>query len=235
VQTRIKNRSPATRAVRARPDGDEHGTPDVPETPKLHVIRAAAAKCKACPLYRNATQTVFGEGSDTARVLLLGEQPGDQEDVEGRPFVGPAGRLLDRALEEAGLPRDDCYVTNVVKHFKWEPRGKRRIHKKPSARDIASCRPWLEAELSLIRPAVVVCLGATATQFVFGRDARIEPLRGRVVRSGVCPATVVTVHPSSLLRQPDEESRKREFERFVSDLRVATKRAGSKVSGAAAA
>jgi len=158
-------------------------------------------------------------------MLMIGEQPGDYEDVAGKPFVGPAGKILDRALEEAGINRDEVYVTNAVKHFKWEPRGKRRIHQKPSSRDIAACRPWLEAELRLVEPKLVVCLGSTAGQTVFGPSFRVTKERGKVLSSRLAPKVVATVHPSSLLRQPDEESRDREYARFVADLRVAMKAA----------
>src|SRR5207253_7689907 len=177
---------------------------------------------------KRATQTVFGEGPKDARLMLLGEQPGDQEDVAGKPFVGPAGRLLDRALEEAGIKRDDVYVTNAVKHFKWEPRGKRRIHQKPNSREIAACRPWLEAELRLVKPKLVVLLGATAGQAIFGPSFRVTRERGKLLSSKFAPRVVATVHPSSLLRQPDEESREREYKNFVSDLRVALKAAAEK-------
>jgi DNA polymerase len=152
---------------------------------------------------------------------LIGEQPGDSEDLSGKPFVGPAGKIMDRALEEAGIERKEVYVTNVVKHFKWEPRGKRRIHQKPSARDIAACRPWLEAELRLVRPSIVVCLGATAAQTLFGPAFRVTRDRGKVLSSPLAAKVVATVHPSSLLRQPDPESREREYKSFVADLRVA--------------
>jgi DNA polymerase len=156
---------------------------------------------------------------------MIGEQPGDYEDVAGKPFVGPAGKILDRALEEAGINRDEVYVTNAVKHFKWEPRGKRRIHQKPSSRDIAACRPWLEAELRLVEPKLVVCLGSTAGQTIFGPSFRVTKERGRVLSSRLAPKVMATVHPSSLLRQPDEESREREYARFLADLRVAVKTA----------
>jgi DNA polymerase len=156
---------------------------------------------------------------------MIGEQPGDYEDVAGKPFVGPAGKILDRALEEAGINRDEVYVTNAVKHFKWEPRGKRRIHQKPSSRDIAACRPWLEAELRLVEPKLVVCLGSTAGQTIFGPSFRVTKERGKVLSSDLAPKVVATVHPSSLLRQPDEESREREYARFVTDLRIAMKAA----------
>ena len=155
--------------------------------------------------------------------MLLGEQPGDQEDVAGKPFVGPAGKLLDRALEEAGIKRNEVYVTNTVKHFKWEPRGKRRLHQKPNSREIAACRPWLEAELRLVRPKLLVCLGATAAQSIFGPSFRVTRKRGKVFETEVAAKVMATVHPSSLLRQPDEESREREYASFVADLRVALK------------
>jgi DNA polymerase len=186
-------------------------------------LREAALRCTACPLYKNATQTVFGEGPKRAAIMLLGEQPGDQEDLSGKPFIGPAGQILNRALEEAGVDRNSVYVTNTVKHFKWEPRGKRRIHQKPSSRDIAACRPWLEAELRVVRPNVLVCLGSTAAQALFGSSFRVTRERGKVLESELARRVVATVHPSSLLRQLDEESRAREYARFVQDLRVAAK------------
>jgi len=202
----------------------------VPETSSLKELREAARHCTACPLYKTATQTVFGEGPKNAALMLIGEQPGDYEDVAGKPFVGPAGKIMNRALEDAGIDRKQVYVTNAVKHFKWEPRGKRRIHKKPNSREIAACRPWLEAELRLVRPKVVVCLGATAAQTIFGPAFRVTRERGKVLRSGLAPncQVVATVHPSSLLRQPDEESREREYAAFVADLNVALKAAGEK-------
>ena len=192
-----------------------------PESTSLRTLASAAKRCTACPLYKNATQTVFGEGPKDARMMLVGEQPGDYEDVKGEPFVGPAGKLLDRALEEAGINRAEVYVTNAIKHFKWEPRGKRRIHQKPGSRDIAACRPWLESELRAIKPDVLVCLGSTAGQTIFGPQFRVTKQRGRIMHSEFAPKTVATVHPSSLLRAPDEETRAREYEKFVSDLRVA--------------
>jgi DNA polymerase len=194
-----------------------------PETSSLTTLKNAAKACTACPLFKRATQTVFGEGPKGATLILLGEQPGDQEDVAGKPFVGPAGRILDRALEEAGINRAEVYVTNTVKHFKWEPRGKRRIHKKPNSREIAACRPWLEAELRVVRPRILVCLGATAAQAVFGPAFRVTRDRGKVLKSELASKVVATVHPSSLLRQPDEESREREYKHFVADLRAALK------------
>jgi uracil-DNA glycosylase family protein len=195
----------------------------VPDTKSLGTVAAAAKTCTACPLYKNATHTVFGEGPKRAIIVMIGEQPGDYEDVAGKPFVGPAGKVLDRGLEDAGINRDEVYVTNAVKHFKWEPRGKRRIHQKPSARDIAACRPWLEAELRLIEPKLVVCLGSTAAQTIFGPSFRVTKQRGHVLESSFAKKVVATVHPSSLLRQPDEASREREYKNFVADLRVALK------------
>ena len=196
-----------------------------PETSSLTEVRKAASNCTACHLYKRATQTVFGEGPKRAPIMLMGEQPGDFEDVAGKPFVGPAGKILDRALAEAGINRDEVYVTNAVKHFKWEPRGKRRIHRKPNSREIAACRPWLEAELRLIKPKLLVCLGSTAGQTIFGPSFRVTRERGKVLSSKLAPKVVTTVHPSSLLRQPDEMSRDREYARFVVDLRVALKAA----------
>jgi uracil-DNA glycosylase len=190
----------------------------------LASLRTEAAKCRACPLWKRGTQTVFGEGSARASVMLVGEQPGHEEDLAGRPFVGPAGRLLDRALVEAGIDRKAVYVTNVVKHFKWEPRGKRRIHAKPNASEIAACRPWLDAELELIRPEVVVCLGATAAQALLGRQFRVSVDRGKFVPSSLAPHVLATVHPSAILRAPDDEARHAEMKRFVADLRVAASR-----------
>ncbi len=187
----------------------------------LRALRAEARHCESCPLYRNATQTVFGEGPVTARILLVGEQPGNDEDLAGAPFVGPAGRVLDQALAAAGIARDDVYVTNVVKHFKWVPKGKRRIHKRPTAREIVACTPWLEREVALVRPEVIVCLGATAAQALLGRTFRVTKQRGEVLRSRLAERTIATVHPSSILRQRSAEDRRREMARLVDDLRVA--------------
>jgi len=198
-----------------------------PDTTSWSAVREAAKDCEACHLYKRATQTVFGEGPKGAVMMLVGEQPGDYEDVAGKPFVGPAGKIMDQALEQAGIDRNEVYVTNAVKHFKWEPRGKRRIHQKPNSREIAACRPWLEAELRLVKPRLLVCLGATAAQAVFGPSFRVTRERGKVLSSKLAPRALATVHPSSLLRQPDEESRQREYERFVVDLRAA-RRAASK-------
>jgi uracil-DNA glycosylase family protein len=191
----------------------------IPDRPTLPKVRAAAKDCKACDLWRLGTQTVFGEGSRTARVMLVGEQPGDQEDLAGRPFVGPAGRELDKALAEAGFERSEIYVTNVVKHFKWEPRGKRRIHKKPNATEMSACRPWLETEIALVKPRALVCLGATAAQALLGREFKVSERRGERVDSPLAPVVSATVHPSSILRAPDDKSRKEERRRFVQDLR----------------
>ena len=193
--------------------------PLIPPTTSLDELRQAAACCTACDLYKNATHTVFGEGESGARVMLVGEQPGDREDLAGDPFVGPAGRILDEGLEAAGVDRRDAYVTNVVKHFKWEARGKRRIHKKPNALEIAACRPWLDAEVEAVGPELVVCLGATAAQALLGRDFRITKQRGQFFEGLLGPTVTATVHPSSILRAPDEQARRTEFEAFVADLR----------------
>jgi uracil-DNA glycosylase len=192
----------------------------VPPKRELPVLREAAKGCHGCTLYCNATQTVFGDGPTDAAVMFVGEQPGDQEDRAGRPFVGPSGQLLDEALREAGVPRDECYVTNAVKHFKFEPRGKRRIHSKPSAREVAACRPWLEAEIQVVRPTMIVCLGATAAQSLLGRDFRVTQHRGEVLKSDWAPAMLATVHPSSLLRVPDPEMRREARRQFVEDMKV---------------
>jgi DNA polymerase len=189
--------------------------------PSISALRDAAAGCTNCHLYRNATQTVFGEGPEQARVMLVGEQPGDAEDLAGHPFVGPAGKLLDRCLVEAGIDRDQTYVTNVVKHFKWVPRGPRRIHSKPGAVEIEACFPWLEAEISVVAPEIVIALGATAAQALFGKAFRVTRDRGRFVPFGLAPHALATVHPSALLRAPDEETRRQEIRRFVEDLRQA--------------
>jgi len=196
-------------------------TPFLPATPErtLADLRDAAAHCEGCDLYLAATQTVFGEGPPRAQVVFVGEQPGDSEDLTGRPFVGPAGRLLDQALEQAGIDRAGVYVTNVVKHFKWEPRGKRRIHKKPNAGEVAACRPWLDAEIALVQPQALVCLGATAAQALLGRQFKVTAHRGELVASPLAPVVMATVHPSSLLRERDDETRHREIGRFVDDLR----------------
>src|SRR6185312_2910108 len=191
----------------------------MPEKRTLPSLREAATVCKGCDLWKSGTQTVFGEGNPRARVFMVGEQPGDKEDIQGRPFVGPAGAVLDKALQAAGIDRDDVYVTNIVKHFKWEQRGKRRIHKKPSALEISACRPWLDAEIEVARPEVVVLLGASAAQGLLGRDFRVSQQRGQWVRSGIAPVVMATVHPSSILRAPDDESRHEEMRKFVADLK----------------
>jgi DNA polymerase len=194
-----------------------------PQAESLDDLRARAKHCKACDLWRNATQTVFGEGSEHPKIMFVGEQPGDQEDSQGRPFVGPAGKLLDSALEEAGIDREKIYITNAVKHFKWEPRGKRRIHKKPSGSEIAACRPWLDAETAALQPEVIVCLGATAAQALLGRDFRVTQHRGELMKSSLAPFITATVHPSSILRATDEETRHTEMQSFIADLKKLTK------------
>jgi uracil-DNA glycosylase len=194
--------------------------PLIPSHPTLEKLREAAAGCRACDLWKHGTQTVFGEGSRRAKVMFVGEQPGDQEDLQGRPFVGPAGRVLDKALEIAGIDRNDVYVTNAVKHFKWEPRGKRRIHKKPRQLEIAACRPWLEAEIAVTSPEVVVCLGATAAQSLLGPKFKVTERRGKAIPSTLAPFLVATVHPSSILRAPDEEARQEAMTAFIDDMRM---------------
>jgi DNA polymerase len=192
----------------------------VPADPTLESLREAAAGCRACPLWETGTQTVFGEGPADASVMFVGEQPGDQEDKQGRPFVGPAGRVLDDALARAGIPRDETYVTNAVKHFKWVARGKRRIHAKPTWTEQVACRPWVEAEIALVRPRVLVCLGATAAQSLLGKQFRVTKERGTWVDSDLAERVTATIHPSSILRQQDEESRGREMDAFVHDLEM---------------
>ena len=194
----------------------------IPPRPTLPALREIAAGCKACPLWRTGTQTVFGEGLKKADLMLVGEQPGDKEDLAGKPFVGPAGRLLDRGLEEAGIDRSNAYVTNVVKHFKWEARGKRRIHKKPNLDEITACRPWLDAEIKVVKPRVLLCLGATAAQALLGKQFRVSKERGTFVESDLAEYVSATVHPSSILRAHDAE-RDREIAAFVADLEVVAK------------
>lgn len=191
----------------------------IPPRATLSLLKSIAADCKACDLWKKGTQTVFGEGARRANILFVGEQPGNEEDLTGKPFVGPAGKLFDNALEEAGINRKQTYVTNVVKHFKWEPRGKRRIHKKPNAVEIAACRPWLEAEIALIKPEVIVALGATAAQALLGPQFRVTKQRGQFIESTLAPYVMATVHPSSILRAPDDETRRLEYRRFVDDLK----------------
>jgi len=191
----------------------------IPEPLTLPTLKEAAADCQACDLWKKGTQTVFGDGRSRSKVMFVGEQPGNEEDLTGKPFVGPAGRLFDSALMEAGINRKQTYVTNVVKHFKWEPRGKRRIHKKPNAQEVSACRPWLEAEIALTRPKVIVALGATAAQALLGPKFRVTKQRGEFIESTLAPYVMATVHPSSILRAPDDETRHLEYRRFVDDLK----------------
>lgn len=207
--------APATLPPEAR-----SAAPFVPNTTDVAKLRAASRRCTGCDLYKNATQVVFGAGPQAARVVFVGEQPGDQEDLEGLPFVGPAGALLDKALADAGIPRGEVYVTNAVKHFSWEPRGKRRIHKKPRASEIRACRPWLEAELRAVKPAVLVCLGATAAQSVLGAQFKLMQSRGQVHTSALADRVIATLHPSAVLRAPDSEGRRAAYEMLVDDLKV---------------
>ena len=190
----------------------------IPRNPTLERLRSAAAGCRGCPLWEAATQTVFGEGGHDLSVMFVGEQPGDQEDLSGRPFVGPAGRILNFALEKAHIDREQVYVTNAVKHFKFEPRGKRRLHKKPNMEEIRACRPWLEAEIQVVQPKIIVCLGATAAQAILGPAFRVTKSRGQLLPSTVAPFVLATVHPSSLLRAPDEAARRSGIESFIQDL-----------------
>lgn len=197
--------------------------PLVPLRPTLPVLREAASGCKACDLWKTGTQTVFGEGAPHAKVLFVGEQPGDKEDLAGKPFVGPAGGVLDKALAAAGIDRGETFVTNAVKHFKWEPRGKRRIHKKPNSIEIAACRPWLNAEIEVVKPQVIVVLGATAAQALLGKDFKVTQRRGELIESELAPYIVATVHPSSILRAPDDNSRHHEMAKFIDDLKQVAK------------
>lgn len=192
----------------------------VPANPTISELQKAAHDCRACPLWKTGTQTVFGEGSRDAKVVFVGEQPGNDEDLAGKPFVGPAGKLLDKALEAAGIDRSEAYV---VKHFKWEPKGKRRIHKKPSNREIAACRPWLEAELEVLKPKVLVCLGATAAQALLGKDFRVSTQHGQKVESSLADCVTATIHPSAILRAPDEEARAEQMKWFIADLKKVAK------------
>ena len=195
----------------------------VPPSPTLPILRKAVQACKGCDLHLHATQAVFGEGPAKARMFMIGEQPGNEEDLQGHPFVGPAGRMLDRALQDSSIDRTDVYLTNVVKHFKFEERGKRRLHKKPVSTEIRACRPWLEAEVKLIGPQVIVCLGATAAQTVFGSAFRVTEKRGLPLEHRWAPGVIATIHPSAILRMPDKQAREAEYLRFVEDLRSATK------------
>jgi uracil-DNA glycosylase family protein len=197
--------------------------PLIPEKPTLPKLRDAAARCRACDLWKKGTQTVFGEGASRPSLMLIGEQPGDKEDLAGHPFVGPAGRVLDEALAAGGIDRSDVYLTNVVKHFNWvsAERGKRRIHKKPRYSEIKACRPWLDAEIAVTRPPVIVCLGATAAQSLLGREFSVMRDRGKFVPSELAPYVMATVHPSSILRAPDEASRNAQKQAFIDDLQIA--------------
>ncbi len=194
--------------------------PFVPASRSLRTLGAAARACRGCDLYKHATQVVFGEGPKQSKVMFVGEQPGDQEDRQGAPFVGPAGAMLDKALAEAGIPRQQVYLTNAVKHFKWEPRGKRRIHKKPRLSEVKACRPWLEAELDAVKPMVVVCLGATAAQSVMGSSFKLMAQRGQLLDSPLAARVLATIHPSAVLRAPDAEGRRAAYQMLVADLRV---------------
>ena len=197
-----------------------HGYPELPETKSLSAWREAATHCRACDLWKNATQTVFGEGRRTAKVVFVGEQPGDREDLAGKPFVGPAGRVLDEALEAAGIDRAGVYLTNAVKHFKWRPAGKRRLHEKPNRSEIAACRLWLDAEIGILKPQVIVCLGATAAQALISPAFKVTQQRGKLIPSSLAPHVVATVHPSSILRAPDDPARAREMKLFIADLQA---------------
>ena len=192
----------------------------MPARRSLPTLRNAARSCQGCDLYLRATQTVFGLGAATSSIVLIGEQPGNEEDLKGQPFVGPAGAVLDRALKEASIDRADTYITNVVKHFKFEERGKRRLHKKPLSSEVQACLPWLEAEMELVKPRVMVCLGATAAQALLGAKFRLTEARGVVFSHALAPKVIATVHPSAILRMPDSESRHQEYERFVADLKI---------------
>jgi DNA polymerase len=218
------------RPARSSPPAIGEGVPAqelIPEQPTLPGLREAAAGCQACDLYKTGTQTVFGEGAAHAKVMFVGEQPGDREDIEGKPFVGPAGRLLDEALTAAGIDRARVYITNAVKHFKWKPQGKRRLHQKPNAAEIGACRPWLDAEIAVVKPAVLVLLGATAAQGLLGRDFRVSLQRGQFMERPGLPLMMATVHPSSILRAPDDESREIEMEAFIRDLKRLAQRLGA--------
>lgn len=207
----------------ASPVANDPAQSKIPATPTLEALAKLAQNCKACDLWKRATQAVFGEGQPDAKVMFVGEVPGDREDREGKPFVGPAGNLLDKALAEAGIDRREAYLTNAVKHFNWEERGKRRIHKKPRASEIDACRPWLEAEISRLRPEVIVCLGATASQALLGKDFRVTKHRGEFIASTLAPRVTATIHPSAILRAPDEDTRHEEMNRFVEDLKKIAK------------
>jgi uracil-DNA glycosylase family protein len=200
--------------------GESSAADFLPAKRTLEALRDAARSCQGCELYKNATQTVFGEGPRKANVVFVGEQPGDQEDRQGHPFVGPAGRLLDRALAEAQIPREQAYVTNAVKHFKWIWRGKRRLHQKPAIRQVAACKPWLEAELETLRPKIVVCMGATAAQAVLGRAVPITKERGKFINSESGLPAFITIHPSAIYRHPSKEEQEKEYRRLVAEMKT---------------
>jgi uracil-DNA glycosylase family protein len=210
---------PAAQRGQTGPEPND-ATPFLPERPSLKALREAAAGCRGCHLWRGATQTVFGEGRKSSRVMLVGEQPGDREDREGEPFVGPAGRELDRGLEAAGIERAEAYVTNVVKHFKFEERGRRRIHQTPKRFEIDACKPWLEEELKQVKPEALVLMGATAAKALLGSSFRVTQHRGELLESDLAPIVTATIHPSAILRGPDEQSRAEEREAFAEDLRT---------------
>jgi uracil-DNA glycosylase len=222
----VSSETGRTRLDQQRDAGSDGAVALMPKRLSLKRLTEAATDCRACPLWRGGTQTVFGEGRVAARLMLVGEQPGDREDIEGHPFVGPAGRILDQALEEAGIDRRDAYVTNVVKHFKWKPRGKRRLHQRPNAEEIAACRPWLDGELEVVKPEIVVCLGATAAKSLLGSGFRVTRDRGKFVEPDFAPLAAGTVHPSSILRAPDEEERRIARREFTDDLRRIAERLG---------
>jgi uracil-DNA glycosylase len=223
AKTRTEPIEAKARSVEGKTPAEE-GVPVealIPSRPTVGKLREAAAGCRACRLWKLGTQTVFGEGAGPSAdaIMLVGEQPGDQEDLQGHPFVGPAGALLWRAIDEAGLDRSRIYVTNAVKHFKWEPRGKRRIHKKPDINEMNACHPWLDAEIAAVRPHAIVCLGATATRAVLGPSVKVMQHRGQLQNSELAPVVTVTVHPSSILRAPDSDARRVAMEQFVADLK----------------
>jgi uracil-DNA glycosylase len=208
----------------AKKKPDKAAGAQIPADATMPELRDLAAGCKACDLWRDATQTVFGEGAQDSQVVLIGEQPGNQEDLQGKPFVGPAGKILDQALEQAGIERGAVYITNAVKHFKWTRKGKLRIHKKPSADEVEACRPWLDAEIELTRPKVIVCMGATAAQAMLGRKFRLTQHHGEFVSSPQRPPVTATIHPSAVLRAPTDEDRHTMMEQLVRDLKVVARK-----------
>jgi uracil-DNA glycosylase len=223
IQMKTQLAEAPNRVRRSRKTPPQTAAPLIPNRPTLPRLSAAAAYCRACPLWKRGTQTVFGEGLPRASVIFIGEQPGFEEDLVGKPFVGPAGKVLDKGLVAAGIERSAIYVTNMVKHFKWEPKGNQHLHKKPNAAEVAACRPWLDAELEVLKPTVLVCLGATAAQGLLGRDFRVSQQRGQLVQSPLAPYVMATVHPSSVLRAPDTETRHREMKLFINDLKKIAK------------